>query len=200
MKSWQLQAGQLCHFLSLTDLKAFNPLVSFVLQGSKSIVHKPLSYCSESFLDNCTKKFQNCLQEYEVQINVLISSLPLFSCSRLLQHKRLLLSSIHVHSQSYSFADTNINVKSKFYTLADTSINVETEFYSLAGTNMNSMFYSIADTDINVKSQPYFLTPTLMLKVGSTLLLILVLTLRVISTVLLVLTWWACTTALLTLT
>lgn len=124
VKSVQLQVGQLCHFLSLTDLKVFNPLASFVLQGSKSIVHKPLSYHSESFLGNCIKKFQNWLKEYEVQISVLIYTLSLFCCSRLPQHKHLLLSSIHVHSKSYSLADTNINVKKKFYTLADTIINV----------------------------------------------------------------------------
>ena len=174
MKSGQLQAGKLCHFLFLIDLKAFNTLVSFVLQGSKSIVHKPLSYYSESFLGNCIKKFQNWLQEYEVQINVLISTLSLFCCSRLLQHKHSLLSSIHVHSQSHSLADTTINVKS--------------EFYTLAGTNMNSIFYSIADTNINVTSQPYFLTSKSVLKVSSKLLLILILRLRVSSTVLLVLT------------
>jgi len=61
------------------------------------------------------------------------------------------------------------------------------EFYSLAGTNMNSMFYNIAYTNINVMGQPYFLTPTLVLRVSSTLPLILILPLRVSFTVLLVL-------------
>jgi len=61
------------------------------------------------------------------------------------------------------------------------------EFYSLAGTNMNSMFYNIAYTNIHVTGQPYFLTPTLVLRVSSTLLLILILPLRVSFTVLLVL-------------
>jgi hypothetical protein len=133
-----------CHFIFLTDLQSFNPLVSFIFLGSKSIEHEPLSYYSESFCAIVDKKFQNRLQEYEVQISVLISTFFLFCCSSLLQHKHLLWA-------AFTFTASPIVLLPPTVMLIVSStllLILISTFYSLAGTNMRSMFYSLAGTNM----------------------------------------------------